>query len=218
MGAAARRPYTARVPRLWIVCAALLLTAVLAPPASAQTPLTAERFALLDDVYTATIALADRPSAKDFSAARAACRALDSADALLGPLRKACTAGIKMVKPIDEFARCRTALGCLRSARRARIALNDGIRTARAANAAIDAAMLVGACRRELRASKAELRVLERMRSLLRLVQETLVTGSPTLARRVRREADAVDRLAAKQPSPARERKLFRAACAPPAA
>jgi len=119
---------------------------------------------------------------------------------LLGRLRKGCTAGSKLTKPIHALARCRTALGCLRSARLARIALNEGIRTARAANAAIDAPMLVDACRRELRAGAAELRLLERMRSLLRLVHETLVTGSPTLARRVQRDAEAVDRLAGKQP------------------
>ena len=213
------RPYTARVPRLWIVCAALLVTGLLAPPAGAQTPLTAERFALLDAIYTTTMAVTkNTASAEDFAAARAACRALDGADPFLGPLRTACNASIKMLKPVDAFANCGTPVGCLRTARRARIAVNEAIRAARAANTAVDAAGLVDGCRRELRTNQSEMRLLERVRSLLALVQRVLTTGSPTLGRRVQRDADAVDRLADQQPSGARKRKQFRAACAPPPA
>ena len=189
---------------------------MLAPPAGAQTPLTPERFALLDTVYTTTIAVdADNASAQDYAAAHAACRALDSADPLLGPLRRPCTAGAKMFKALNAFSACAMPPGCLRSARRARVALTEAIRLARAANTAVDAAGLVDGCRRELRASQGELRLLERLRSVLGLVQQTLATGSRKLGRRLLREADVIDRLVAQQPSPARQRKQFRAACAP---
>ncbi len=207
------------MPRLWTLCAVLLLGAVLAPAAAgAQTPLTPTQFALIDDVYTTTIPLSKTPSARDFAAARAACRALDSADPLLGPLRKACTASVRLVKPINDFTNCRTAVGCLRTARRARIELTAFIAHVRAMNVAIDAAKLVPGCREELRASKADLRYFERTRKVLRDLQEAIVTGSEKLARRVQREGNALDRLAAKQPTATRERKTYRAACAPPGA
>jgi len=215
---ARRRPYTARVRQLWIVCAALLLGALLTPAAHAQAPLTPAQFAAIDGIYTTQIPLSkDKPSTRSFADARAACRALDSADPLLGPLRKACTASVNLVRPINEFTACRTALGCLRSARRARIALTEHIGRLRAMNVAVDAAMLVDGCRNELRASRTDLRYLERTRALLRLLQEALVTGSPKLARRVEREGKALDRRAAKQPTATRERINFRAACTPPA-
>ena len=47
------------------------------------------------------------------------------------------------------------------------------------------------------------------------LFQRAGTTGSRTLFRRLDREADAVVRLSAAQPSAARERKTFRSACAP---
>jgi hypothetical protein len=205
------------VPRLRIGCVALFLAAVLAPPASAQTPLTPEQFALLDTVYTTAVAAGDDPSAQDYAAVQAACRALGSADPLAS-LRRSCAAEIKTGRALTAFTACGTPLGCLRSARRARLALTEAISRTRAANTAVNAAGLVPACRRVLRTSQAELRLLERLRSFLGLVQQTLTTGSRTLARRVEREADAVDRLSDQQPSAARKRKQFRAACAPPPA
>ena len=209
------------MPRLWIVCAALLLGAALAPAANAQapqTPLTPAQFAAIDAVFTTQIPLSrEKPSAKHFAAARGACRALDSADPLLGALRKACTASVDVVKPINQFAACRSALGCVRTARRARIALTTFIPTLRAMNKVVAASTLDDACADALRTSHAELRYLERTRALLRLLQEALLTGSPALGRRVQREGTALDRLAAKQPTATRERLTFRAGCAPPA-
>lgn len=201
----------------WLLsCAlAIVLAAATAPAAGAQTPLTPTQFAALDGVYTTQIALEGKTSAQDYAAARSACRSLDSSDALLNPFRKTCTAALSVSKAVDAFAACKTALGCLRTARAARIELTELLGLMRTMNRAIDAARLVPACRSELRASKADLRYFDRTRAFLRLFQEVSLTGSPRLARRLDREAAALDRISDKQPSTARERKRFRAACAP---
>lgn len=201
-----------------VVLAALLLAAVLAPAAAAaQTPLTAAQFTALDGVYTVQIKYDDDESAKAYAASRAACRMLDSGDGLLSALRKACSTSLASGRAANAFSKCRTPLGCLRTARRARIAFTAAIAVLRAMNRAIDAAMLVPACRGELRASKSDLRYLERTRDFLRLFQDAATTGSPRLASRLEREAKALGRVSRDDPSAARERKTFRAACTPPA-
>lgn len=199
----------------WLVCTVALLGAVFAPAASAQTPLTPAQFAALDAVYTTQSKLDGKTSVKDYAAARSACRGLDSADPLLGATRKTCIASVSASKASDAFAACRTAVGCLRTARATRIEFTELLGLLRAMNRAIDAAMLVPACRGALRATKAELRFFERTRDFLRLFQELAITGSPRLERRLDREAAALDKLADDQPSSARERQRFRAACAP---
>lgn len=200
---------------------AILLGAAFAAPAGAQAPvtlLTPAQFAALDAVFTTQIPLESTASAREYADARRACRALDSADPLLGPVRKACNSVLAVSRTADAFAACRTPLGCLRTARAGRIAITELLPKLRAMNRAIDAARLVPDCRTELRASKSDLRGFERIRAFLRLFQEASITGSPTLARRLDREAAALGRLSATQPSGSRERRQFRAACAPPPA
>lgn len=199
----------------WFLCAALLLSGCLAPPAGAQTPLAPAQFAAIDAIYTSQLALERKISSENFANARTACRGLDSGDPLLNRFRRDCSASLAVAKSLDAFADCKTALGCLRTARAARIELTGFLSSLRTLNRAIDAAMLVPACRGELRASKSDLRFFERTRDFLRLFQEVAITGSPVLERRLDREAAALDKLADDQPSSARELKRFRAACAP---
>lgn len=65
---------------------------------------------------------------------------------------------------MDAFGSCRTGLGCLRTARAARIDMTEILSLARRTNAAIDAASLMPSCRRALRAKKHELRLATRAR------------------------------------------------------
>lgn len=192
----------------------------LALPAAANAAgtLTPMTFAAFDAVYTTSIPLErGTPTAGQYGAARAACRGLDAADPRLGFNRRACTASAGMLKGLTAFERCRTPLGCLRSARTARMQASELIGFARRSNVEIDALMLVPKCRSSLRTSQKDLGSLIRMRDLLRLVERVSMTGSPRLLSRLEREADALDRLLASTPTTARERKLFRVACAPTA-
>ncbi len=185
-------------------------------PAGAAVPLTPERFAALDALYTSSLPFdREHQSAKQLAAARAACRALDGDDPLLGPIRRACTVDLRTVKSMNAFASCRTPLGCLRTARRARIDMSELLSLARRTNAAIDAAALTPSCRSALRAKKDEIRMATRARDMMMLFQRAATTGSRTLFRRLDREANTIIRLSAAMPSAARERKVFRSACAP---
>ncbi len=207
------------MPRLLGVLAVLFASALVPAAASAQTPLTPERYAALDAVYAAAVALdADDASTVDLAAVRQSCRTLDSADPLLGPLRKSCTASYTFAVAFEAFGDCASRASCRRTARAARTAVNEAIRLTRAANAAIRAATLVSGCAGVLRSDRADLRLLERFRAFLRLAQRALDSRSPALGRRLIREGKAIDRLAAKVPSAAREREDFRAACDPAAA
>ena len=199
----------------------LTLLVALAPCAGAPTPaaaagLTTAQYAALDQALAAFVPLsADRPPASGFDTARSACRELDSSDPLLGPLRRSCTASVRVSRTSWAFMDCLTRAVCLRTARRLRTETTALIRATRGVNRALAASPITGACRGELRAAKAELRVLSRQPDFFGLVERSIRTGSSTLARRLQREGAALDRSAARLPSPAQERASFRAACAP---
>ncbi len=207
----------ARVRRsLPILLGVLLACAAVPSPAAAAVALSPERYAALDALFTSALPFdRARQSAKQLAAARSACRALDAADPLLAAIRRSCRVELRALKSMDAFGGCRTGLGCLRTARAARIDMSEILSLARRTNAAIDAASLMPSCRRALRAKKHELRLATRARDMLMLFQRAGTTGSRTLFVRLDREADAVGRLSAAQPSAARERKVFRSACAP---
>lgn len=202
-----------------VLLAAFALVFVLPSAAHAQVPLTAERFAALDTALTEFIPLsAARVSSEDYDAARTACRSLDSADPLLNPLRKACTASVRYDKAFDAFADCESRRRCFRTARRARIAVNAVIRRERDANGAAKAAGLVEACYSVLRTTRSQLRLLARTSDFLRLAQRVVRTQSRKLSRRLLRRGRSIDRAANKEPSATQQREDFREACAPPAA
>ena len=199
-----------------ILLGLLLACAALPSPASAAVALTPERYAALDALYTSALPFERaRQTTEQVAAARGACRALDAADPLLAAIRGSCTVDLRAVRSMDAFSNCRTGLGCLRTARAARIDMSESISFARRTNAAIDAATLMPSCRTALRAKKHELRLGTRMRDMLMLFQRAAMTGSRTLFRRLDHEADVILRQSAAQPSAARQRKIFRSACTP---
>ena len=75
----------------------LLVACVALPaPAGAAVALTPDRYAALDALYTSSLPFdREHQSAKQLAAARAACRALDGDDPLLGPIRRSCTVDLR---------------------------------------------------------------------------------------------------------------------------
>ena len=199
-----------------MVLLTLSLFAVAPAVAPAQGGLTPEQFAAVDRTLSSFIALEERSaSAAAFAASRAACRAIASADPLLGPYRQACTASVKAAASASASADCVGRAVCLRRVRRTRLEMTNFIARVRAFDAVLGASSLPTGCKQTLRSSKAQLRLFGRQRDFWGLLERAIKTRSPTLFRRVDREGIALDRLAADQPSAKRERKNFRAACAP---
>lgn len=200
-----------------VALAAFALYVGLRSAAQAQVPLTPERYAAMDRAYSGIVPLsAKSPSRSDYANARTACRSMDSADPLLGPLRRSCNSTVKLIKALEAFDRCSVLVRCVKRSRSTRIAVNRLVRHDREANKAAKAATLVKGCYRELRATKADLRLLERLGGFFRTFQRFAKTGSRTHARRLLRQQKAINRGDTR--SPVHERSDFRNACAPAAA
>lgn len=203
--------------RLGIALAVAVACLALPAAASAQATLTPAQFAAIDAVYGAFAAFddGDGATAGDRSAARAACTALGSGDALLAALRRACSGQLKVGAALGATARCEGRTSCLLGVRRVRRALSELLVFSRALNRAVADTGLPAACGRELRVSMATLRYLTRLRAGFAELERALRIGSRTLARRAQRRIDALD-----EPDPrpvAQQREDFRAGCAPPA-
>ncbi len=203
--------------RFAVASVAAIVFFALPAAASAQRTLTASQFAGMDAVYVAFAAFADADgaTAADRRAARAACTALGSADALVVALRRSCGSQLDVGQALGINARCKTRRSCLVGTRRVQRALKTFIAQRRAVNRAVVAAGLGTACTRELRTTMKALRYFTRLRVGFARLERALRARSVVAADRARRRIDAL-----KDPdtrSVAQSGEDFRAACAPPA-
>jgi hypothetical protein len=205
------------VRRLSIAFAVAFAWLALPASAPAQTALTPEQFAAIDNVYVAFAEFNDANGATpaDRVAARAACTGLGSSVAWLSALRRACNAQLRVGPALAAAARCRGRTSCLLTVRRVRIALSDLIVVARASNRAITAVGFAPACQRELRADLATLRFYTRLRDGFAQLERAIRIRSPRLAARAGRRIDALK--APDTRSSAEQRADYLAGCALPA-
>jgi len=197
--------------------ALLVVLGSLAMPgaAPAQAPLlTPPQFAAIDAVYVAFAPFQDGATSAERVAARAACTALGSADALRSTLRRACFAQLSIGQALGQSERCKGRRPCLLGARAVRRALTDYLAFSRAANRAVVELGLTSACSRELRRSAGELLYITRMRSLFVQLERALRVGSRRLADSAQRRLKALR--APDSRSVEQTREDFRAGCAPP--
>jgi hypothetical protein len=182
--------------------------------AHAQATITPAQFAAVDAVYVVFAAFEDGATTTERVAARAACTALGSADALLSALRRACFPQLRIGQAIGQTQRCKGRTPCLIAARRVQRAATDYLTFARAANRVVDDLGLPPACSRELRRGAAELRFVTDMRSAYAQLERALRARSKRLAERAQRRIDAL-RLPDSRTA-VQQRADYRAACAPP--
>ena len=196
--------------------ALLVVSCSLALPAAApaQATLTPPQFAAIDAVYAAFATFEDGATTTERVAARAACTALGSADALLSALRRACLPQLRIGQALGQTQRCKGRRSCLLAVRAVQRAATDYLTFARAANRVVGELGLAPACSRELRRSAAELRFVTDMRSAYAQFERALRAGSKRLVERAQRRIEAL-----KSPDSgpvAQQREDYRAGCAPP--
>lgn len=128
-------------------------------PAATASGLGAERFAALDAVHVALVALdelEDDAAASDFKRASEplvqACNALEAEDPLLGPLRRLCPVLTRFTEQLQGFGTCATeaADACEALIGDVRVTLGDFTRLSRRGDAAIKRAELTPACEHAL--------------------------------------------------------------------
>lgn len=207
---------TAGMHRFAVVIVAAIACLALPAAASAQGSLNASQFTGMDRVYVAFAAFddADGATPADRRAARAACTALGSADAMLAALRRSCGGQLDVGQALGITARCKARTSCLAGTRLVQRALRTFIAQRRAVNRAVIAAGLGAACTRELRTDMKALLYFTRLRSGFAQLERALRTRSVALADRAQRRIDAL-----REPdtrSVAQSGEDFRAACAPP--
>ena len=167
-----RRPAIA----LLVVLGSLALPAA----ASAQATLTPSQFAAVDAIYVTFAAFEDGATAAERVAARAACTALDRADALLLALRRACYPQLRIGQALGQSQRCKGRTSCLLAVRAVQRAATDYLASGRSSNRVVGELGLVPACTRELRRSAADLRFVTSMRSAYAQLERALRTfGAP---------------------------------------
>lgn len=196
--------------------ALLVVHGLLALPAAApaSATLTPSQFAAVDAVYVAFAAFEDGATIRERSAARAACAALGSADALLSALRRACSPQLRIGQALGQSQRCKGRRSCLLAARAVQRAATRYLVLARAANRVVSRSGLAPACARQLRRSAAELRALTAMRSAYAQLERAVRARSERLAERARRRIGALGSPDSR--SAAQQREDYRAGCAPP--
>lgn len=203
--------------RLNITLVVALAWLALPAAAPAQAALTPEQFSTIDGIYVAFAAFddADGATAADRRAARAACAALGSADALMTALRRACGTQLDVGQALGSTERCAGRTACLLGTRRVQRALSQFITQRRAVNRAVIAAGLSVACTRELRTDARTLLYLTRLRAGFAQLERAIRIRSRALAQRADRRIAALrepDRRSVQQSG-----DDYRAACAPPA-
>jgi hypothetical protein len=207
------------VRRPLIVAAVFCATLAAAAQALAQHPagLSPARFAALDSVLFASLPLDRNPTPDEVAELRRACVALDRADRLLAAAQKSCLTGVDAVAPSQAFAGCGTRRGCLRTARALRIVLRRTVADARAMNAVVALELAAGACRTELRSSRALLRAVEALGDALALLERGLRAHDRSVTRRARARIAAAGDALDGQPTAAQSLEVFRGVCAPAA-
>ncbi len=185
-----------------------------ASPAQGSHALTPERYAAIDAVYTALVAVkGGRVSGPALTAARRACNGLRRGDALLGPLRGHCFASVSVLRELRRFGRrCMSSpTACLRGTVRLRKAFTRALIHARRANRAIDAVVADRACREAMRTPAKELRSTRRFAAALRALERAAKTESRADFRRVGKLLQGIGYSGL---TPEQERDRFRSACA----
>jgi hypothetical protein len=200
--------------------AVAILALAAAQPAQAQqaAALSPARYVAVDAVFFASLPLDGNPTAAERAELLRVCDALDRGDPLLAVTRTSCLAALQAIAPSRAFARCSTRRGCLRSARRLRILLSRTLTGARASNAVVEHELAPGACRTELRSSRALLRALTALRDGLRLLERGLSADDRALIRRAERRVSAARGDLDDEPTAAQSLEIFRGVCAPAAA
>jgi hypothetical protein len=203
------------------ILSAALVVAVLAAGATAlalaqqPTVLSPARFAALDAVLFASLPLDGNPTAAHEAELRRVCDALDRTDSLLAAVRAACLTSLEAIAPARAYARCRTRLGCLRSARSLRIVLSRTLARSRESNRIVELELAPGACRTELRSSRALLGALTALRDGLRMLEGGLRANRRTVVRRAEQRISLARDWLANQPTAAQSLEIFRGVCAP---
>lgn len=200
---------TLRIRAVLLIAAALLCVA---PAASASAAaLTPERFAKLDAVYTAAVALDSRRiPVSALTTIERACAGLRVADAFERPLRAECLTGVAIVRTSAALDACRTPRTCLRASKAMRTALTAQIAASRLGNYAVDAVVPKGPCRSVLHVSARQLRGLERFRSALKLLERADTEAD---LRRALKRIESIDTGEDEDSTAAKERRAFRRAC-----
>ena len=197
------------------VVAAAFVAGAAPAPAQQTAVLSPARFAALDSVLFASLALDGNPTAPQQAELRRACDALDRSDRLLDVTRTTCLTSLQAVAPATAFARCRTRRGCLLSARRLRIVLSATLAASRASNRIVEIELAPGACRTELRSSRDLLSALTELRDALRMLEGGLRANRRTVVRRAERRIFLARERLADQPTAAQSLEIFRGVCAP---
>ncbi len=182
--------------------------------APAQATLTPAQFAAVDAVYVAFAAFEDGATSRERAAARAACTALGSTDALLSALRRACSPQLRIGHALGQSQRCKSRRSCTLAVRAVQRAAGDYLTLARAANRVVDESGLAPACSRQLRRSAAELRFVTAMRSSYAQLERAMRARSKPLTERAQRRIEALGLPDSR--SAAQQRADYRAGCAPP--
>lgn len=198
-----------------IALLAVLSALALPAAARAQATITPAQFAAVDVVYAAFGAFEDGATTTERSAARAACTALGSADALLSALRRACLPQLRIGQAIGQAQRCKGRTSCVVAVRRVQREATDYLTFARAANQVVTDLGLTPACSVELRRTAAELRFVTDMRSAYAQLERALRARSKSRTERAQRRINAL-RLPDSRTA-GQQREAYRAACAPPA-
>jgi hypothetical protein len=195
-----------------LLSAATLVTAT--APAPAQTPaspLSAARYAAIDQGYAFEIALERKVTVARLDNLTRYCATLDPVDPLLGVMHEQCSLDVDGFGAGQAFGDCFGVAECLPATMRLRRLVAKDLRLARKANRVLAAEVPAGACRKSLLASSAELRGGDRAVAALKALESGLRKRSLRLVRR----ALARLRTASTDPSAAKERKAFRASCGP---
>lgn len=197
------------------VIALLVVLGSLALPAAApaQATLTPAQFAAIDRIYVTFAAFEDGATTAERAAARAACVALGSADALLSALGRACFPQLRIGQALGHTQRCRGRTSCLLAARAVKRAATDYLTFARASNRVVDELGLAPACARELTRGAAELRFATALRSAYAQLERALRARSRRLVERAERRIESLR--APDSRSAAQQREDYRAGCAP---
>ena len=182
--------------------------------ASAQATLTTSQFAAIDEIYVTFAAFEDGATTAERVAARAACTALDSSDALLLGLRRACYPQLRIGQALGQSQRCRGRTSCLLAARAVQRAATDYLARARSSNRVVAELGLAPACTRELRRGAADLRFVTSMRNAYAQLARALRARATRLAERVQRRIEALRHPDTR--TAAQQREDYRAGCVAP--
>ena len=211
---ASRRVILRNMRRAAIALVVVLGSLALPTTAPAQATLAPSQFVAVDAVYVTFAAFEDGATTAERVAARAACTALGSADALLSALRRACYPQLRIGQALGQAQRCKGRRSCLLAVRAVQRAATEYLASGRASNRVVDDLGLAPACTRELRRSAADLRFVTGMRSAYAQLERALRARSTRLAERAQRRIEAL-RHPDTRPA-AQQRADYRAGCAPP--